>query len=135
MKTLFLVTVSTIVLSCAHHKDVRPGASGIHSIKIQTENKSGGYPKAKAQADHYCEESKRRAFIEKEGYQYTGSMDEKSYNNAKMASKVAKRIGGAGYVLGGKRERDAGGVIGVGGGIADSTLGSAYTYSMTFRCK
>lgn len=135
MKTFFISITFLLITSCAHHKDVRPNSNGIHLVKIQTENKSEGYSNAKRQAEHYCEQNGKRPFIVKEAYIYSGDIDEQTYKRGKMAAKIATGIGSAGYVFGGKKEKNAGGVVGIGGGIADRTLGNGYTYSMTFRCK
>lgn len=131
-----LLTLLIITVSCAHHRDVRPSVDGEHVVMIQTEDRTKGYSSAKSQADHYCEKNgNRRAFIVTEGHKYVGSMDEKEYQRYKTVSKVAQRVGGAGVVFGGKREKNAGGIVGIGGGIADQTLGNAYTYRMKFKCK
>ncbi len=122
-------------VSCAHHRDVRPGDSGIHKVILQTESKDEGYRDAKNQADHFCEQSKKSAYIVSEGSKYTGDMKESDYKKAKTITKVTKGVGGAGYVFGGKKERNAGGILGLGGQVADSALGKGYTYAMTFRCK
>ncbi|MCB0411916.1 MAG: hypothetical protein KDD22_05280 [Bdellovibrionales bacterium] len=38
------------------------------------------------------------------------------------------------HVFGGKRESDAGGIVGLGGIAGDSVLGKGYTVKMKFRC-
>lgn len=136
MKKLLVLAVSTFfIVGCAHHRDVRPSSNGSHKVVIQTEDKSNGYSNGKSQADHFCEGEKRRAYIVEEGYKYTGSMSEEDYKKGKMVSKIAKGVGSAGYVFGGKKEKNAGGILGIGGQVADSAMGSGYTYTMIFRCK
>ncbi len=136
MKTKWIVLgLSLFAVSCAHHRDVRPGADGVHRVVIYTDDTDEGSREAIRQANHFCKEKNGAyaAFIQ-EDQKYKGSMDEKTYNRAKTASKVAQGIGGAGYVFGGKNERTAGGLVGIGGGIADSALGNCYAVEMKFKC-
>lgn len=125
-----------LLTACAHYPDVRPAADGIHKVSFQTEGKDEGFQKGFAQAKDYCDDTqKKRAVTVSEASEYIGSMDEKTYNNLKMASKITGAIGGAGLILGGKNEQKAGGAAAVGGGIADSALGTGYKYTMTFKCE
>lgn len=135
MKIFTLGFILIGLMSCAHHRDVRPNASGTHLVQFQTETKDNGYRNAKAQADHFCEQNKKIAYVKKEGYKYTGDMDEETYKTTKTASKIAQGVGGAGYVFGGKKEKTAGGIVGLGGAIASGVAGQGYTYKMTFICK
>jgi hypothetical protein len=115
--------------------DVRPSSSGQHKVILKTENDSTVFRNAKGQADHFCEKKKQTAYILKEGHQYSGYMDEKDYKTGKKAAQVAVGIGSAGYVLGGKKESQLGGLVGFGGAVASETLGEGYTYTMIFECK
>ena len=90
---------------------------------------------ALSQANHYCEQKKKEAAVVSEGTQYTGSMDESTYRTSKTAAKVAKGVGSAAWVFGGKNESTAGGIVGLGGGIADGAIGTGYTYEMKFKCQ
>ncbi|MDA8793993.1 hypothetical protein N9N67_12155 [Bacteriovoracaceae bacterium] len=130
-----LILSSMILFSCAHHRDVRPNTSGIHEVILKSETKDGAYQQAKDQADHFCEQRKKMAYIEKEGAKYTGDMKEDDYKTAKTGSKIATGVGAAGMVFGGNREKGAGGVLATGGAIADGVIGKGYTYRMTFRCQ
>lgn len=65
---------------------------------------------------------------------YTGKMKEEDYRTGKTVSKVAQAVGGAAFVFGGKNESTAGGIVGLGGGIADGALGKGYTFDMSFKC-
>ena len=131
-----LLGLLLIVASCAHHRDVRPAANGKHAVMLNTEDKQQGFGLAKPQAEHYCEENgNKKAFFGKENYKYMGSMDEGSYNTSKRASKIAKGVGAAGMILGGKREQSAGGLLGVGGAVADEALGKGYAYTLAFTCR
>lgn len=132
---MLVLGAAFLFTACAHHRDVRPGADGTHRVVIHTDDTEEGGRNAMSQANDYCEQSKQRAFVVDEGSKYTGTMDEGSYRNAKTASKVAQAVGGAGYVFGGKNERTAGGIVGLGGGIADSALGNGYTVDMKFKCQ
>ena len=133
--TLALIAISFLFLtSCAHHRDVRASADGVHRVVVQTDDKEEGSRDALKQANHFCEERKQSAAIVTEDQKYTGTMDEATYRNSKIAAKVAQAAGGAGYVFGGKNERTAGGIVGVGGGIADGALGNGYTVEMKFKC-
>lgn len=132
-----LVVVSTLLLmitSCAHHRDVRPGEE-THKVIIQTSSKEEGSRMAISQANHYCKQSGKQPVFTEEDQKYTGDMDEKSYQAGKKASDVAKVIGGTAYTLGGKNEKNAGGLIGLGGLAADAALGKGYTVTMSFKCR
>lgn len=136
-KLLLFVSLSLnfFIISCAHHRDVRPGADGVHRVVIQTDDQDEGTRGAISQANHYCKQSKREAAFVTEEKKYTGDMDEKTYKNAKRASTVAKTVGGAVWGLGGRRESGIGGVVGLGGVAADQALGKAYTVEMKFKCQ
>jgi hypothetical protein len=130
------VAASLLLSSCAHYPDVRPSETGKHSVSFMTESSEEGYRYAKNQADNYCDDvHKKRAYIAKEENKYQGSMDEKNYKTAKTAAKVTGMVGAAGAVFGGKKQSQVGTVVGLGGGITDAALGSAYRYTMHFRCK
>lgn len=131
LKILFL----SILTSCAHHRDVRPGADGANKVVLLNETKNFDGGDALSQAEHYCKEIGKRPAIMTEVNQYVGSMDEQSYNNLKTGAKVAQTAGSMGYVFGGKKESDVGGVVGLGGVVADQVAGEGYRYEMTFKCQ
>ncbi|MDZ4663045.1 MAG: hypothetical protein SGJ18_15645 [Pseudomonadota bacterium] len=135
MKNLMgLIAASILFLGCAHHQDVRPGAEGVHRVVIQTDNEDEGERGAISQANHYCKGlGKSAAFID-ENKKYTGDMSEQKYKDGKRLSNVAKVAGGATYVMGGRRESNLGGIVGLGGAVADAALGKAYTVEMKFKC-
>jgi len=136
MKKLVFISFVTLLLgACAHHRDVRPGADGTHRVAVQTDDKEQGAQEAIRQAQHFCEKRDLSAAFVDEKQSYTGSMDEESYKKGKTMAKVAQGVGSAAWVFGGKKESDAGGVVGLGGGIADSALGKGYTVEMKFRCQ
>ena len=61
--------------------------------------------------------------------------NEQTYKNSKRATSAAKVLGGAGVVLGGRNERNAGGVVGVGGIVGDAVIGQGCRMTMKFKCK
>lgn len=134
ISNLIFIAFAFMILSCAHHRDVRPGVNGVHTVAVVTEDKEAGSRDAISQANNYCEEYKKTAAFVDEDQKYTGDMDEKSYNTGKKISKAAKIIGGTTWALGGKTESNAGGVVGLGGAAADSVLGKGYTVTMHFKC-
>jgi hypothetical protein len=125
------------LVGCAHHRDVRPGADGVHRVVLKTEDRDEGFRSGMSQAEHYCKErqSGKSPAIVQEGSKYTGSMDEDTYRKGKTISKVLGAAGGAVWVGGGKKERNAGGIVGTGGAIANSALGEGYTFEMKFKCQ
>ena len=137
MKKLTLVISSLLLLlliGCAHHRDVRPGADGVHRVILVTSDTADASRSAISQANHFCKErGKAAAFIDEKS-EYTGDMDEADYKKAKRISKVAKGVGGAAFVFGKKRVSDAGAVVGLGGQVADSVIGDGYTVEMNFKC-
>ena len=137
MKITLLFALSIFTISCGHHRDVRPSANGLHLVSFPTEDKSSGYQNGIAQARHYCKEAdgNKNAFVDKENYKYVGNMKEDDYKKMKTASKVAQGVGGAVWSFGGERESNAGGILGLGGAVADGVAGQGYVYRMTFRCK
>lgn len=139
MRTLGLLAGLVLIFSlgCAHHRDVRPGAEGVHTVVVQSEDADQGAKEAISQANHYCKEkdkTKEAAFIE-ENSKYSGDMDEQTYKNAKRAATVAKTVGGGVWVFGGKTESTIGGLAGLGGQAADNAIGKGYTVKMRFKCQ
>ena len=130
---LFLVGAFNLT-SCAHHRDVRPGADGIHRVVIKSDDHDEATRDAIAQANHFCEQRGKSAAIITEDKKYTGNMKESDYKTAKTASKVATAAGGMVHVFGGKTESTAGGIVGLGGVIGDAALGKAYNVEMKFKC-
>ena len=130
-----LLAISFFFAACAHHRDVRPGANGVHRVVIPTEDTDAAARNGMDQAEHFCQERyQNHAVIVDEKKAYTGSMKEEDYKRGKTISKVAQAVGGSGYVFGGQNERTAGGLVGLGGAIGDSALGKGYEFSMNFKC-
>jgi hypothetical protein len=73
-----LAVASLFTVGCAHHRDVRPGAEGIHRVVLSSDNDDDAERDAISQAETFCEKrGKSPAFVNEEK-KYTGSMDEKS---------------------------------------------------------
>ena len=123
-----------LLYSCAHHRDVRAGAEGIHRVVVKAEDTDEGARDAISQANHFCKQSNKTAAFINEEKKYTGDMKEADYKSAKTASKVAQGIGSAAWVLGGRQESTAGGIVGLGGSIARDVIGEGYTVEMKFKC-
>lgn len=134
-KILVLLAVVSFLASCAHHRDVRPGADGVHRVVVNTEDNEEGTQEAISQANHFCEQRNLSAAFLSEDKKYTGSMKEDDYKAMKTASKVATGLGSAAYVFGGKKESTAGGIVGLGGAVAGSVAGKGYTVEMKFKCQ
>lgn len=137
MIRVFITFLGLTLLSvgCAHHRDVRAGVDGVHRVVVQTEDKEDGAQEAIRQANHFCKEQNKYAAFVNEESKYTGQMDEKDYNRVKTASRVAQAAGGAAYVFGGEKESNIGGVVGLGGMVADAAAGKGYTVEMKFKCQ
>jgi hypothetical protein len=135
MKKFIFMIFLTFLFGCAHHRDVRPGSEGLHRVVVKAEQKDEGYRDAMSQANHFCEQQKKYAVIVDEKSSYTGSMNEDTYQKTKTASKIAQGVGGAAYVFGGRKESNAGGIVGLGGAIADGVAGQGYTFEMRFKCQ
>ena len=132
---MFLIAGMFLLLAgCAHHRDVRPGADGVNNVVIHTDDEERGAREALEQAEHFCQQSGRMPGIIDEKKNYVGDMKEDNYKTAKKAAKVASAVGGAAWVFGGKNESAAGGIVGLGGGIADAAIGNGYTVVMKFKC-
>ncbi len=125
MRSYFFALVAFVAMAgCAHHRDVRPGDDGVHRVVIRSDDTEAGGREGIEQANHFCKERGQYAAFIKEDNKYTGDMDEQSYKNAKRVSKAAQAVGGL-----------AGGMVGMGGSVADDALGEGYTTEMKFRCK
>lgn len=136
IKLSMAALVLASLVSCAHHRDVRPASDGLHSVQVRTETKEEGARNALSQANHFCEKRGKFAAIEKELAEFNhSSMTEAEYNKAKTAAKVTEGIGSAAFVFGGKKESQLGGIAALGGSIADSAIGAGYVTTMKFRCQ
>lgn len=136
MKKLLLIILTLGLNACAHYPDVRPSSKGNHKVSFLTEFEGEGFREGFGQAKDFCDDVyEKKAVHSKEKSEYVGSMDEESYNSYKKASKVVGSLGAAGALLGGKKERGVGAATAVGGGIADSSMGLGYRYTLYFKCR
>jgi hypothetical protein len=132
-----IVVLALFFGACAHHRDVRPGAQGLHRVIVRAPEKTHAERSAISQAEHFCEEQSGRhpAFVE-EKTQYTGSMDEATRDTVRKASRAAMILGGTGTVLGDGPVRTGGGVVGTAGTVGTiMTGGDDYVADMRFRCE
>ena len=132
MKILFLLALLTV--ACGHHRDVRPGASGIHRVVVSHEERDEGPEDAIGQANHYCDQKELKAAIVEEKTVYAGDVDEATYKRTKMITRAMKTAGTNTAVHGAKKERNYGEIGALGGMTADSALGNGYKTEMTFKC-
>lgn len=133
MKKIALLAV-LFLASCAHHRDVRPGPDGVNYVIVKADEDEG-QQNALSQARDYCEEFKKSPVILEEKQEYTGKVDEETYNTGKSVSKVLKAVGGTTAVFGGTNEKKLG-HVGILGGIGtDAALGKGYTVQMKFKCQ
>ena len=66
MKKLTLVISSLLLLlliGCAHHRDVRPGADGVHRVILVTSDTADASRSAISQANHFCKERGKAAGV------------------------------------------------------------------------
>lgn len=114
--SLFFIILGLV--SCGHHRDVRPGTKGVHTVKVQASDQQEGEQNAIKQARHFCEERDKDAAFVSEKKKYKGQLKEKHYKTAKRASKMATILTGSGKAK----------------AAADSMLGEDYTITMKFKC-
>ena len=132
----FVLALSLFLsMSCAHHRDVRPGDDGIHKVILNVNTRDEGFRAGMREARHYCGQWQKEAIVVAESTNYTGNGDEESYNRNKKIAKGASVVGGATWIFGGKTESAIGGVVGLGGLAADQIIGQGYKYAMKFKCK
>ncbi len=136
-KPYFLLALLVLV-SCAHHRDVRPGADGLHKVVVRGEDREQSERSALSQARHFCEERNLDAAIVTEKTDYKGSMDEGTRETIKRASDVATILGGTmkGRSRANPNDTEAGDVVQDAGRVGHAvTGGDDYLTEMTFKCK
>lgn len=135
MRALALILLLTGMVACAHHRDVRPGAEGIHKVVVNTEEGEQGPRNAIDQANHFCEERYEKvAAITNEGTEYTSDMDKSDYKRAKLAGKVLQGAGTLAIILGGRNESNLGWISTGTGAVVSGVAGNGYTTEMSFKC-
>lgn len=137
-KFISVITIAGIFLAgCAHHRDVRPNAGGMHSVDFLAERQQEGYRQAFKQAQNYCAERYGLdPVIFSESSEYVGSMDESAYNRAKTFTNTVSTVGWLGWALASSnRNSDAGAIAFLGGDIANDAIGEGYRFTMNFKCE
>ena len=137
MKIHFIAVPALLIIlvSCAHHRDVRPGVDGIHRVSLQASETEDGTREAIDQANHFCEERGKSAAFISEEKKYTGDMNEKDYKNVRRAGKVAQVVGSGVYTFSGhKKTSDVGGLGALGGSAANAVASDGYSVEMKFKC-
>lgn len=132
--TAVLLFAAFLFSGCAHHRDVRASADGVHWVNIKAETEEDGMQDALSQANHFCEKRNKTAGIVSENKTYTGQMDERQYKKVKTAGKVAQTVGGSAYVFGGETESELGSMVGLGGTVANQIAGEGYSVKVKFKC-
>lgn len=134
--SLCLMSLCALLLlaSCAHYPDVRPSADGIHWVEVKAEDPESGARNALSQANDYCDSMEKKAAIVSEDQNYKGDMDESDYKTLKKAGKAAQTVGGAVWTFGGKKESEVGGLVGLGGAVANQVAGEGYKVKLKFKC-
>jgi hypothetical protein len=118
--------------ACAHHRDVRPGASGSNRVVTTAAEAEEASRSAISQANHYCGQFKQAPRIVSEKTTYTGEMDENTRKTIRKASNAAILVGGV-YSDPGKPDMNP--VVGAGTVGAVMTNGEDYRTEMVFECK
>lgn len=131
---IVLLGALLLITSCGHHRDVRPGAEGIHTVTVIGEEKASISREALEQSNHYCKEVNKRAGIKTEVVKYIGRGSEEDYKKLKGITKAVQVAGSGAYVFGGEKERNAGGIAGIGATAANAYAGNGYQVTMTFVC-
>ena len=138
LRVVPLLPALCVLGACApHYSDVRPTASGPHTVVIPIKSKGDGFAYSMAQARFYCQEvQKKNAVVVKEDTKYVGSMDEKTYNTAKNLTEVTAAAGflGGGFAPN-KKNVDNSLMVGSGGSIAYDAIGVGYQYTLVFNCQ
>lgn len=131
---IILVLMPLLLVSCGHHRDVRPGTRGLHRVVVASQDSHQGKQEAIAQANHYCDQFEKHAAFAKESTKYVGSVDEKTYQRARMFSRATKSGGNQAKLNGGKKESSLGVIAGAAGSSIDEALGNGYQIDMIFKC-
>ena len=134
INTLITISLTSLLLACAHHKNVRPAADGEHYIKLSSATKSEAGQEAIKQSNHFCAEQEKQAFVINETIEYTGSMPEEQYLTTRNIAGALKAAGTTMWALGQNKVDNAGAALALGGGAAESSLGQPYQLEMTFTC-
>lgn len=135
-KKILMFLVAFVTFGCAHHRDVRPGADGIHRVVVRDSESESAERSAISQAEHFCQQyEKQYGIVNEKETQYTGEMDESTRKTLKKASTAATVLGGGASVLGRNGVRTGGNVVGAAGTVGMiMTSGDDYIAEIRFRC-
>ena len=116
--------------------DVRPGADGIHSVMLLTDDRDDGARMALRQAKRWCKKEKQDFVVHEEMITFICDMDEADYIRAKQLAAAAQA---AGAVTSGSSEEDSnaetvGDILQAGGAAAQAALGECYEVELLFEC-
>ncbi len=134
---VLILSLGLFLISCAHHRDVRPG-NGIHHVVVREQNREAAERNAIDQAEHFCKERNQHAvIIEEKKTEYTGKMDESTRDTVHKASTAAMVLGGGAGGFGPTHgTKTAGAVLGTAGTAGYiMTGGDDYTADMKFKCE
>jgi hypothetical protein len=126
------LTLGLAVGGCAHHRDVRPGASGQNRVVTTSQEAESASRGAISQANHYCKQFKQAPRIISEKTTYIGEMDENTRKTLRKASNAAILVGG---MHSDPSKPKVNPVMGAGQVGSVMTSGEDYRTEMVFECK
>lgn len=128
----FVALLAGIGFGCAHSRDVRAGADGVHRVVVRQSTETDAERSAISQAEHYCKQSdKRPVVVEDKGTTYKGEMDENTRKTINRASQAATVLG---HGMG--RAGEGPGPVGTAGRAGMiMTSGDDYVAEMRFSCQ
>jgi hypothetical protein len=135
IKTVISISLSTLLVACAHHDNVRPSDNGEHYVMLTSETKSEAGKEAINQSNNFCEELDKKAYVLNESIEYKGTMPEDEYLTSRNIATAVQSAGSTLWVLGEKSVDDLGAAIAIGAGIAEDSMGQPYELKMSFTCR
>ena len=116
--------------------DVRPGADGINSVLIITDDKATGQRSALRQAKRWCKKEDQSFVVHEEIVSFVCDMDEADYVRAKQLAAAAQA---AGSVTSANAEEESnaetvGDILQASGAAAEAALGECYEIELLFEC-
>ena len=89
-----------------------------------------------AQAEDYCKQQNKFPGVVSENTTYEGSMSESDFQTIKTTANVAQSVGGAAFVFGGQKEKQAGGLVGMMGVAGNAAIvDNGYKTEIQFKCQ
>lgn len=136
--SLMFLSGFIFVAGCAHHRDVRPGADGVHHVVVRAQDKGSAERDAISQAEHFCQQSQKIPGIIEEKTVYTGTMDEATRDTLRKASMAAQVLDHTHVNHGTETPvvHSGPGVLGKAGRVGTvMTNGDDYRTEMKFKCQ